>query len=161
VLEICENLYDYAAKCNRHIGSATDSSYQSNQQASNEYAVCSFISSVIQGSYDEYGYIYIDSGAYSKDNKYNAYANAAERRDVVTTGQFIGLIFFALVFSGFTYKASLMRTQVEKKLGFDPSSREPLGADGYGFTRQDSGIMMCRSKSNISTYEAPNHSRIL
>lgn len=156
ISEICENLYGYAAKCNRHIGSATENSYQSHQQADNEYAVCSYISSVVTGSYDEYGYIYIDSSDYSSDNKYNAYAKSAIRKDVVTGSQALSLVFFSVVLLIVTVKAALVRFEVEQKLGFSPSSREPLGKQD--FRRQDSGIMMCRSKSNIDTsYQAPLH----
>ncbi len=157
VSEICENLYGYAAKCNRYIGSANDNSYQSYQQANNEYAVCSFISSVVQGSYDEYGYIYINSREYKSDNKYNSYAEAARRRDVVTAGQAIGLAFFSFFLIGLTAYAYFVRKMVIQERGFNASTKEPLQSEGKGvIKRQNSGIMMCRSKSNIS-YQAPAH----
>ncbi len=154
---MCENLYGYAAKCNRYIGSASDNSYESYQQANNEYAVCSFISSVIQGAYDEYGYIYINSREYSVDNKYNAFSRAARRRDVVTAGQATGLVFFSLLLVGLTGYAAYIRYMLTRKFGYIPDMDEPLqlqkrGKDGFG--RQNSGIMMCRTESNLS-YKAP------
>jgi len=157
ISEICENLYDYAAKCNRYLYSANDNSYQSYQQAGNEYAVCSFIASVVTGTYDEYGYIYINSREYSSDNKYNVYAQAAIRKDVVTVGQAFGLVFFSLVLVGLSIYAALTRHLVARKLGFNASTQEPLSGGGTRqVKRQDSGIMVCRSKSNIS-YQAPSN----
>lgn len=157
ISEVCENLYGYAAKCNRYLSSANDNSYQSYQQASNEYAVCSFIESVLQGSYDENGYIYINANEYAFDNKYNSYAEVARRRDVVTAPQAFGLVFFSLILVGLTGYAAYMRNEVNEKFGFIPSATEPLQSRGSdGIKRQDSGIMLCRSQSNLS-YQAPVH----
>ena len=116
--------------------------------------MCSFISSVVAGSYDEYGYIYIDSSAYASDNKYNAYAQAAIRRDVVTAGQAAGIVLLSLLMVGLFIYAAYMRNVVGKKLGFTTATKEPLRE--RDIKRQESGIMMCRSKSNLS-YKAPVH----
>lgn len=160
ISEVCENLYGYAAKCNRHIGSATRDSYQSYEQADNEYAVCSFISSVVTGSYDEYGYIYIDASEYSSDNKYNAYAKSAIRKDVVTASQALSLVFFSVLLLAVSVRAVFVKHEVDQKLEFSKDSREPFGKQD--FRRQDSGIMICRSKSNINTsYQAPSDNRIV
>lgn len=152
ISEVCENLYGYAAKCNRHIGGATDESYQSYQQADNEYAVCSFIHSVVTGSYDEYGYIYIDSNSFAKDNKYNEYAELAIRRDVVTVGQGFGLALFSFFILGLLGWAVVLRKQVIRRGAFNGSTKDPLS--GNEVSRQNSGIMFSRSKSNGS-YVAP------
>jgi len=164
ISEICENLYNYAAKCNRYIGSANDNSYQSYQQVSNEYAVCSFIHSVVTGSYDEYGYIYVDASSYRKDNRYNEYAEAAIRKDVVTLGQALGVTFFVFALVGMAGYASWIRRQVDQRRSMFNAGKEPLNEGaGYGrgvagakaiTTRQDSGILRCRSDSDES-YHAP------
>lgn len=85
------------------------------------------------------------------------------------------MAFFALVLGGLSLQAAFLRNQVKQKLGFDYETREPLGfADSLGvgrgaagsgggggggsrnISRNDSGIMACRSGSTVSTtYAAP------
>lgn len=159
VSEICENLYGYAAKCNRHIGGVSSKSYQSYQQEDNEYAVCSFIASVITGTYDEYGYIYVDPLEFESDNKYNEYAENAIRQGVVTVDQVFGLMFFILAVFGMVGYAALLHVQIQRKTTFDAAKQEALNK---GINRQNSGIMMARSTTADSGgYQAPqNHGQL-
>lgn len=152
ITELCENMYGYAAKCNRHIGGASSSSYQSYQQEDNEYAVCSYIASVITGTYDEYGYIYVDPLSFEADNKYNQYSQKAIRKGVVTTDQGFGLAFFSLSMVGMGVYAALLHKQIKTKAEFVANNSEPLGMN-----RQNSGIMMARSTTVDSTYRAPKN----
>jgi len=152
VTELCENMYGYAAKCNRHIGGASSSSYQSYQQEDNEYAVCSYIASVVTGTYDEYGYIYVDPLSFEADNKYNQYSQKAIRKGVVTTDQGFGLAFFSLSMVGMGVYAALLHGQIKTKAEFVANNSEPLGMN-----RQNSGIMMARSTTVDSTYRAPRN----
>ena len=107
----------------------------------------------MQGSYDEYGYIYIDSNSYAYDNQFNQYAEVAIRQDVVTAGQVVGLLVLSLLVLFLTFKAALLRHQV--------SSRAPKNYYQESATttikRQNSGIMMCRSESGgeKGSYKAP------
>ena len=64
-------------------------SSQGYNQADSEETVCGFIGNVITGQYDEYGYIYLDSDDYAKDNANNS--NAATKEGV-TIGQIFGLL---------------------------------------------------------------------
>lgn len=151
-------MYGYAAKCNRYLYSKKTDSYQSYQQKNNEYAVCSFIESVITGSYDENGYIYIDASEYASDNKHNKYTQAYRRRGIVTFSQGVGLIFFSLLLIGMSIKILLLRKEVTQRYGFDYLTREPLAESEANLTRQVSGIMACRSESDdmSDAYEAPS-----
>ena len=88
----------------------------------------------------------------------NSYASYAIRKDVVTTGQGIGLVFFSLVLVGLSIYAAFVRHQVAQKFSFHATTHEPLSGgmvDKNDMRRQESGIMICRSKSNIS-YKAPS-----
>merc|ERR1712183_99601 len=94
---VCEDLYNTAAKCNRHIGGATDESYTSYQQEENEYAVCSFISSVVIGVYDEFGFIYLNINQYRRDNKQNEFIRYAPKVEEITFWQVMGILTLASV----------------------------------------------------------------
>ena len=144
VNQICETLYGYSAKCNRYMSSASSASYQSYQQEDNEYAVCSFIASVVTGSYDENGYIYVDPLSFEADNKYNEYSNIAIRKSIVTPSQFLSMICFSILSIGLGFYAYKLKTEIDRTGAFSDSKKEPLG-----MYRQNSGIMMARS----NTYE--------
>lgn len=150
VNELCENLYDYAAKCNRHIGGATSASYQSYQQQDNELAVCSFIASVVTGTYDEYGFIYVDPLSFESDNKYNQYTKIAMRKGVVLFSQIIGIVFFLIVLIGMSAYAAFLHVRIQRRAEVLESLREPMAVE-----RQSSGIMLARSGTTDTMYQAP------
>lgn len=151
ITEVCETLYGNAAKCNRHIGGATSKSYQSYQQEDNEYSVCSFIATVVTGTYDEYGYIYVDPTSFSQDNKFNQYQySSLNTRDVVTKGQVFGILFVLASLIGTLVYANTLRKEVEDKAEF-LANGSPVGMD-----RQTSGIMMARSQTVDGNYRAPS-----
>ena len=149
ITEICENLYDAAAKCNRYIGGATDESYESYQQEENSVAVCSFITSVVTGSYDEEGYIYMNAANFQNDNKYNEYAAKANQKSVVTGLQVFGIVALSISMLGLLIYSSLLRSAVAKKEMNKIRISAP-DTSGKSFGRQNSGIMMCRSSTGDS-----------
>jgi hypothetical protein len=148
VNELCENLYEYAAKCNRHVSGATSASYQSYQQEDNELAACSYIASVVTGTYDEYGFIYVDPLSFESDNKYNQYTKIAMRKGVVMSSQIIGILFFMVVMIGMTIYAGLLHLRIQKRAEALESLKEPMAVE-----RKDSGIMLARS-GTTDTYRA-------
>jgi hypothetical protein len=150
VNELCENLYGYSAKCNRHVGGATSASYQSYQQQDNELAVCSYIASVVTGTYDEYGFIYVDPLSFESDNKYNQYTKIAMRKGVVMSSQIIGILFFVLVMIGMAIYAAILHVRIQRGAEMMESLKEPIGVE-----RKDSGIILARS-GTTDTYRAPN-----
>jgi len=150
VTELCENLYDYSAKCNRHVGGATSASYQSYQQQDNELAVCSFIASVVTGTYDEYGFIYVDPLSFESDNKYNQYTKIAMRKGVVMSSQILGIVFFVFALVGMAVYAALLHLRIKRRAEGLDSLREPMPVE-----RKDSGIMLARS-GTTDTYRAPS-----
>ena len=150
ITEVCETLYGYAAKCNRQISGATSSSYQSYEQEDNEYTVCSFIASVVTGTYDENGYIYVNPSNFAADNKYNEYSHKAIRTGVVTGSQVTAILVFVALLVGMGVHALYLNMEIKEKSAFAASTREPLAMN-----RQNSGIMMARSTTVDSTYKAP------
>ena len=111
--------------------------------------------SVITGTYDEYRYIYVDPMTFESDNKYNEYAFNAIRKGVVTTNQILGLCCFILIMLGSLLYAALLNWQIRKRsLSIDETKRESL--NGGGVQRQNSGIMMARSTTVDSGYQAPS-----
>merc|ERR1740124_676585 len=162
ITEVCENIYNAAAKCNQYMSSATQKSYQSSEQYDNESNVCNFIKSVVTGAYDEHGYIYFDASAYSSDNEYNEFASDLHKVEIVTAGQIFGLVIFSSVVLFFFMSACIMHGKIQKKnmsgIGVGTINQNIGGANISGMPshipRQNSGIMACRSEattgSNIS-----------
>jgi len=138
--QVCETLYGYSAKCNRHMSSASAASYQSYQQEENEYSVCSFIASVVTGTYDENGFIYVDPTSFESDNKYNEYSNIAVRRSIVTPSQLASLVCFSILALGLTVYVLQLRRQIDRLSGFSSDKKQ-----AFDMNRQNSGIMMARS----------------
>jgi hypothetical protein len=87
VLELCQNLYEDAAKCEKHHGfdNGYANYYGYENQLSQETVVCDFMTSLMSGTYDESGEIVI-SGASSAVNGAHA----------TTAGQKFALSFFVL-----------------------------------------------------------------
>jgi len=152
VSEVCENLYGYAAKCNSHIGGATEESYESENQYDSNYATCSFLKSVVTGSYDEDGYIYVDTDKYLSDNVNNKWSEYSKKNQVVTGSQTLMLVGLCLAVAFLMCWTSYLRRRVNT-LG----SR--FTNDGNAFlkekisigSRQNSGILMCRSDLDEKT----------
>jgi hypothetical protein len=87
VLELCEKLYEDAAKCEKHHGfdNGYANYYGYENQLNQETVVCDFMTSLMSGTYDESGEIVI-SGASSAVNGAHA----------TTAGQKFALSFFVL-----------------------------------------------------------------
>merc|ERR1712151_61720 len=150
ISEVCENLYSAAAKCNRHIGSATDESYNSEQQEDNEYSVCSFISSVVTGVYDENGLIYLNINQYRKDIQLNEYMRYATKVEEVTLLQIVGIFVLAAVGVILMVWSCFLRRAIGKKMTIQ-EQEEVDALAAQQLSRQDSGIVMCRSRSYNSS----------
>mmetsp|Transcript_5698 Transcript_5698/g.8263 ORF Transcript_5698/g.8263 Transcript_5698/m.8263 type:complete len:541 (+) Transcript_5698:77-1699(+) len=154
ISEVCENAYAASGKCNRHIGGATDASYNSEEQESNEVAVCDYINSVVTGSYNEYGYIYINAKKYRADNVDNEYRKYSKSNRHISPGQIVTIVLMAFTCSVLMVHSCILHKKLSDKL---PAHRMPtlMNAAQKLTERQDSGIMLCRSKSVLAT---PNRS---
>lgn len=72
IYPLCSYLYDTSAKCQIHF-SDPESSYQSEQQADNEEAVCNMIESLVENNYDEFGEVIVQ-----EDFDYHNWAHGDE-----------------------------------------------------------------------------------
>lgn len=105
VLEMCGELYEAAAKCEKAHGFDTGySGYDGYEnQAANEDVVCDFIDSIGAGSYDEQGEIVVNGG------------NSSSRGGAKTTGgQKFALTFFILGTVGLAMYAGMLHSKLTK-----------------------------------------------
>jgi len=147
--ELCENLYQQSAKCNRYLYDADDESYQGYNQEANSDEVCSFIQNVVTGQYDEYGYIYLDSSEYEKDNKDNRYASVEE----VSIGQIFAILIMATLCVILVIWACFLHRSLTRNAPWRPRLNKQNGKSSGSVSRNQSGITNTRSGS----YQAPNN----
>lgn len=115
--------------------------------------MCSYIASVVTGSYDENGYIYVNPLSFEADNKYNQYSTIAVRKQVVTADQILGLTVFSFIVLGMLIHASLLHSKITQKAAMVETSKP--GNPAGNLERENSGIMMARSTTVDSTYQPP------
>ncbi|KAL3942415.1 MAG: hypothetical protein SGARI_000274 [Bacillariaceae sp.] len=144
VSDICGELYDEAAKCNKYMGNSGN--YASDNQEKQENRVCGFIENLLSNSYDEYGEIYLQA-----DESWMQYVP-----DVGNMPQWQKYTLSAslLVAVGlFAYACYLHRQLTQRKFVWYPrgrrgySSGHPGEATAIG-SRMHSGIIQGRSRSS-------------
>jgi hypothetical protein len=158
VSEICETLYYDAAKCNKNYKnfyfSASYSGYSAAKlQMGEEDKVCYYIQNVLQG-YDEYGEIYLDQG-FKFGQNYDA--NSAQNQFAqveVTPFQIVGILFATLACVGLTGYSCYLHRAIMKKAPWRPNRGGPAAIAGQ-ISRQNSGIIIGRSRSTGSTHYSP------
>jgi len=112
--EVCENLYQAAAKCeNKHGFDDGYSNYYANEnQLENEETVCDFISSLKSGTYAQDGEIVVGGS--------NSYRSGTTS---TTGGQKFALTFFILGTVGLAVYAAMLHTNLTKSAKSDLSSQ--------------------------------------
>ena len=146
--EVCGQLYDQAAKCNRYL-TDPDTYEGAYQQEANEEDVCNFVASLVENNYDENGEAILESPEWelSKWKDINAY-----RQDVVSASplQVLGIIFSAgmvvILFFYIVYLRYKLTRRVPWSRGF--GHYDEAGHAGR-IARVSSGITMQRSLSNL------------
>jgi hypothetical protein len=112
VIEMCETLYDAAAKCEKAHGfdSGYSNYYGYENQLGNEEVVCEYLSSLKSGTYDEQGEIVLTGSA-------NAASGAS-----TSGGQKLALTFFILGTVGLAMYAAMLHSKLTKGGKTDLSS---------------------------------------
>ena len=105
VLDICENLYNFAGKCEYSHGFTNGyySMYGYENQASQEDVVCDFIQSLKSGTYDETGEINLSGASFSIGGGAST-----------TGGQKFALTFFVLGTVGLAVYAAMLHSKLTK-----------------------------------------------
>jgi len=146
IIDICKDLYYGSAKCNTNFKNQLNT-YKSSNQAATEQLVCNFISNIVTSQYDEYGDIYVSNRDYYDQNTY--FKNEVVKD--VSTMQILGLctsIFicmFLLLYSCYLHRAIMRKAPWRPRRG----GTEALAGQ---ISRQNSGIVMGRSRSGSSSY---------
>ena len=168
ITELCEVLYESAAKCNANLPDALASSYVSSNQYANEELACSFIENVVKGAYDQYGYVKLDESKSIVNiaKLFNNYSSDAPP----SIGQIFAIVALGagcaimLVTIGFMQRslrkwedAKRRRALVESDaigdygnngMGRKASVGTENIEDDYSINRNESGVMMGRSFGN-------------
>ena len=104
ILEMCQNLYEAAAKCEQAHGfdDGHVNYYGYEVQASQEGVVCDFIDSLLAGSYDEQGEIVVNG------------ASSAGGNSQTTGGQKFALTFFILGTAALAVYSAMLHSKLTK-----------------------------------------------
>jgi hypothetical protein len=162
ISEICENLYMDAAKCNVNFDAYSAESYQGNNQASQEGAVCDFITSLVEGSYDESGNIIIDTNWYFNTSNWrdaDEYLHEAMNvKNYVSTNMDVWQIAALILAIGgcfymWVWICCLRGALGKRNIPWKPRRTKDIAAGDV--SRQNSGIVMGRSRSGPGTGTAP------
>jgi hypothetical protein len=155
---MCSMLYQLSGKCNKSLKVSTNANYngwaysdaylemyQSEQQANNEDAVCSFIESLRSNTYDEYGKVQLEnSGVWRNPSQWNREFSAESRALSAGKKASLTLLAMAVTVMG-VWACFLHGTLARKNIPWTP--RRKKGEDPTDIARQNSGIVMGRSRS--------------
>lgn len=172
VADVCGALYTYSAKCNKHLtqnnnnygqDNMFDYSYGSSNQELNEETVCNFIDNLQTQKYDEWGDVVLDQSqiktGYVIDFAGTNWRDvdqvkAQAEKSGVTVGQAVGLaITMAACLVMAVWACCLHSTLARKNIPWRPK-RGKL-TEPTDINRQNSGIVMGRSRSGMSGKNAP------
>lgn len=155
VNELCSGLYEVSARCDQHFRSYDSRYYDADQMQLN----CDFLESVMMGNYNEFGFIKLRRGNATSANSfiqnsevYQEYIHYAEE---VSAGQIFGLVFSIAAVTILSIWSCTLHRSLTKKAPWRPrrglsAPASPGGASQV--TRQNSGIVMGRSRSGGSYY---------
>lgn len=136
---------------------------QSSNQEENEEQVCNFIDNLQTQKYDEYGEIIMDGSQGSKYSIDFVHTNWRDPNQVkaqaektgVTAGQAVGLaLTMAACLVMGIWACCLHSTLARKNIPWRPKRGKNL-TEPTDISRQHSGIVMGRSRSNMSAKAAP------
>ena len=159
VIELCENLYQASARCDKHYRSWSNKAKQSKVLSAAMDFQCDFIDSVVTGNYDEMGFVLLDQENIT--NPSSGLTGLIEKvyglrttdgmapATKVTPLQVFGLCasIFACCILGLWAAALKSGKKVSVK-GWRPRRAQS------SIARQDSGIGMARSEE--ASYVSPN-----
>lgn len=155
---MCSMLYQLSGKCNTEMPTYGNDAqgnyyngqddweqmYQSEQQKANEQAVCSFVESLKSNTYDENGEVVLTNSAWKNPNQWGSEFQAESRALSGGLKAAISLLTIAVAVMG-VWACFLHGTLARKNIPWRP--RRKAGEDPTDIARQNSGIVMGRSRS--------------
>lgn len=165
----CSILYQYAGKCNQHLTDAQGFKYSNaylyNQnggvdddllgmylsinQYLNEDAVCAYIDSLRMNTYDENGQVLLGGeGAWNPSEWRNS---IRIQKRAMSAGMKAGLTITALLAFGMAVAACVLHGMLARKNIPWLPSKKTVDEDPTDLARQNSGIVMGRSRSGPGT----------
>jgi len=157
--EICENLYLVSARCNKHFRSYSSKSTQAKYRDAivQEDLSCDFIDSIVMGNYNEMGFVNLeDTDSQSAWLKNNMYAQEyGHYITEVSPLQVFGLVASLCACAILAVWSMTLHKSMSKKGPWRPTRGvRSVAAPGNtaDLGRQDSGIMLGRSRTDASYY---------
>lgn len=156
---MCSMLYQLSGKCNKQLSLPTSTAYQyqeeqdweqiyqSQQQETNEEAVCSFVESLKSRSYNEYGQVIFNGGSWTNPTQWSSEFKVESR--MLSGGKkfAITVLSFAVAVVA-VWACFLHSTLARKNIPWRPRRKAgALDIDPTHIARQNSGIVLGRSRS--------------
>lgn len=143
---MCSALYEGSAPCNMHMDSFEQMSYQmTSQEKSREQRYCAFIDNIISGSFDESGEITLKNEEFDL----NDWRNIEQYKKIrMPADQAIILALSVILVVALLAAAAVTNRQLTRRS--TPWRPKPV-ADSADLSRQNSGIVMGRSRSGPGT----------
>jgi hypothetical protein len=161
---MCSILYQFSGKCQKNLkpastaysntylynenGNQVEESwlqmYQSENQFLNEELVCAYIDSLRLNTYDEQGDIVLDPSISWKPNDWQKELQIS--RKAMAPGYKAGLVFSAFAMTAMAVCACVLHGLLARK-NIPWKSKRVFGGDPTDIARQNSGILMGRSRS--------------
>jgi len=145
IIDLCTDLYYGSAKCNANFKNKLNT-YKSENQAATEQLVCNFITNIVTSQYDEYGNIYVSNRDYY-DQKYfkNEVVKDVYNTQILCLCSALLVCVFLLMYACYLHRAIMKKAPWRPRRG----GTEALAGQ---ISRQNSGIVMGRSRSGSSSY---------
>ena len=142
---MCKELYYGSAKCNANFKDKLNT-YKSENQAATEQLVCNFITNIVTSQYDEYGNIYVSNRDYYAQKYFkNEVVKDIFETQILCLCSSILLCMFLLIYACYLHRAIMRKAPWRPRRG----GTEALAGQ---ISRQNSGIIMGRSRSGSSAY---------
>ena len=159
--ELCVALYEYSARCDKHyrVYNSKTSSAKYGDAVAVEDLTCDFIDSVVMGNYNEMGFVDIGTdytvevtSGFLADNAYAQKVNQEIHN--VSPLQVFGLIASLMACAILGAWAATLHNSLTKAGPWRPRRgfRTTTASPDQEIDRQNSGIVVGRSASNISYY---------
>ena len=167
ITPMCSMLYQISGKCNENLSPENmfngyyedgeyvevnyNQMYQSYSQQQNQDLVCSFVESLNSGTYDQTGQVYIDNSVWGAPARWQQGVAEASRNMPGGLKAALFLTSLAAILMG-VWACMLHGALARKHIPWQPKRHVAAAGDPVDMARQNSGIVMGRSRSGPVTH---------